>query len=137
MTSIDKNNPSPEMIGEIRRRFPVEEECDRVLTRKMERRSGPGYSPVGLDTLCICLDKFLKSKLDDPFEIEDPNWLSGGASKIQVKFKLAWNRPDVGRTTTPMVLRMEPAESIVETSRLREFQLIKALEGVIPVPPAF
>jgi aminoglycoside phosphotransferase (APT) family kinase protein len=36
-----------------------------------------------------------------------------------------------------MVLRMEPAESIVETSRLREFQLIKAFEGVVPVPPVF
>ncbi len=30
---------------------------------------------------------------------------------------------------------MEPAESIVETSRLREFQLIRAMQGVVPVPP--
>ena len=36
-----------------------------------------------------------------------------------------------------MVMRMEPAESIVETSRLREFQLLKAFEGVVPVPHGF
>jgi aminoglycoside phosphotransferase (APT) family kinase protein len=32
---------------------------------------------------------------------------------------------------------MEPAESIVETSRLREFQIIKAVEEVLPVPPVY
>jgi aminoglycoside phosphotransferase (APT) family kinase protein len=36
-----------------------------------------------------------------------------------------------------MVLRMEPAESLVETSRLREFQMIRAMQGVVSVPPVF
>src|SRR3546814_11081571 len=36
-----------------------------------------------------------------------------------------------------MVLRMEPPESVVETSRLREFELIQALDGVVPVPPCY
>jgi aminoglycoside phosphotransferase (APT) family kinase protein len=36
-----------------------------------------------------------------------------------------------------MVTRMEPAESIVETSRLREFQLIRAVQSTIPVPPVY
>jgi aminoglycoside phosphotransferase (APT) family kinase protein len=52
-------------------------------------------------------------------------------------FTLDWNRPGAGPEKTPMVLRMEPSESIVETSRLREFQLIKAFEGIVPVPPVF
>ena len=52
-------------------------------------------------------------------------------------FVLEWERPGAGRERTPMVLRMEPAESIVETSRLREFQLIRAMEGTVPVPPVF
>jgi aminoglycoside phosphotransferase (APT) family kinase protein len=34
------------------------------------------------------------------------------------------------------VLRLQPAESIVETHRLREFQAIRALHGTIPVPEA-
>jgi aminoglycoside phosphotransferase (APT) family kinase protein len=36
-----------------------------------------------------------------------------------------------------MVLRMSPAESIVETSRRREFEMIRALSGLIPVPECF
>ncbi|MFX5714180.1 hypothetical protein ABTE40_20780, partial [Acinetobacter baumannii] len=34
-------------------------------------------------------------------------------------------------------LRMEPPESVVETSRAREFQLLQTLQGVVPVPPCF
>ena len=51
MRGIDKDRPSPEWIAQLRRRFPIEREIDRVLTRKMERRSGPGYTPVPLNAL--------------------------------------------------------------------------------------
>jgi aminoglycoside phosphotransferase (APT) family kinase protein len=43
----------------------------------------------------------------------------------------------VGRTTTHLVLRMEPAASNCESSRRREFQIIKAIEGLVPVPVAY
>jgi len=36
-----------------------------------------------------------------------------------------------------MVLRMEPPESVVETSRLREFEILKAVSGIVPVPPCY
>ncbi|WP_018990668.1 phosphotransferase family protein [Aromatoleum toluclasticum] len=137
MAAIDKNRPSEEWIAEMRRRFPCEAEIDRVLTHKLQRRAGPGYSPVSLETLCKGIEAQLKDKLDDRFEILEPKWLNGGASKVQMAFKLRWTQPGVGATVTRLVLRMEPAESIVETSRLREFQLIKAMEGVVPVPPVF
>ena len=137
MQVIDKNNPSPEWIASLRKRFPTEKEMDRVLTRKLQRRAGPGYTPISLETFCASLQSLLRAELKDPFEIRDARWLSGGASKLQVAFKLDWNQPGVGRTTTPMVIRMEPAESIVETSRLREFQIIKAMDGVLPVPPVY
>ncbi|MDB5985811.1 MAG: Acyl-CoA dehydrogenase protein [Nevskia sp.] len=134
---IDKSSPSSEWIAALRKRFPVEAEIDRVLTRKMQRRAGPGYMPLPLEVLVKGVESLLRSELQDAFEISEAKWLSGGASKLQMAFKLSWNRPGVGREKTPMVLRMEPAESIVETSRLREFQLIKAFEGVVAVPPVF
>lgn len=137
MLTIDKNNPSPEWIADLRQRYKTEAEIDRVLTRKLERRSGPGYSPVSLDTFTASLNALLHAELKDPFEIREVRWLSGGASKLQVAFKLDWNQPGVGRTLTPMVIRMEPAESIVETSRLREFQIIKAVGEILPVPPVY
>jgi aminoglycoside phosphotransferase (APT) family kinase protein len=108
-----------------------------VLTRKMKRRAGPGYTPVSLETLVRGTEALIRSELKDSFQITEASWLSGGASKLQMAFKLDWNQPGVGRTTTPMVLRMEPTESICETSRLREFQLIKAMENLLPVPPAY
>ena len=50
-TADQRQTPTSSFIADIRRRFPVEREIDRVLTRKMERRSGPGYQPIPLDKL--------------------------------------------------------------------------------------
>ncbi len=137
MVVVDKNRPSPEWIAELRRRFPCETEIDRVLTRKLERRAGPPYAPVTLAQLQAGTESLLRTQLATPFTVRDCRWLSGGASKLQMAFTLDWTHPGVGRTATPLVLRMEPSEAITETSRLREFQIIKALEGVVPVPPTY
>ena len=137
MPRLDKNHPTHEWIAQLRERFPCEKEIDRVLTRKLQRRAGPPYSPLALTTLIEGTQALIRSELKGDFEIIDANWLSGGASKLQMAFTLEWHRPGVGFEKTPMVLRMEPAESIVATSRLREFQLIKAVGGTVPVPPVF
>ena len=137
MPSVDKNHPTREWIEHLRNRYPCETELDRILTRKQLRRAGPAYEPVSLETLIAGTTALLRSKLNDEFEIDDARWLAGGASKLQMAFCLKWNKPGVGRTSTPMVLRMEPSESITETSRLREFQVIKAVEGLVPVPPTY
>ena len=137
MPRLDKNHPTHEWIAQLRERFPCEKEIARVLTRKLQRRAGPPYSPLALTTLIEGTQALIRSELKGDFEIIDANWLSGGASKLQMVFKLKWNQPGVGPTITPMVLRMEPSESVVETSRLCEFQIIKALEGHIPVPPTY
>lgn len=134
---IDKDRPSPEWISQLRQRFVCEAEVDRVLTRKLQRRAGPAYQPVSLEALTQGTEALLRSQLRDRFSIREARWLSGGASKLQMAFVLDWNQPGVGHTQTPMVLRMEPSESIVESSRLREFQIIRAFEGVVPVPPTY
>lgn len=133
----NKDRPSPEWIAALRKRFRIEAPVDALLTRKLERRAGPPYTPVSLSQLSSGLDSLLRKELGSGFELGETRWLSGGASKLQMAFTLDWDRPGIGREKTPMVLRMEPAESIVETSRLREFQLIKAMESVVPVPPVF
>ena len=137
MQRPDKNRPTQEWINSLRRRYTTEAEVDRVLTRRLERRAGPGYTPVTLPTLVSSVEALLRAKIGAPFTVTEARWLSGGASKLQMAFTLDWNRPGVGQEQTRMVLRMEPAESIVETSRLREFQLVKMFEGVVPVPTAF
>lgn len=133
-----RQHPTHAFISELRRRFPVEREMDRVLTRKMERRAGPGYSPITLETLVKGTSALIENSIGKDFALANVRWLTGGASKIQMAFDLDWKGPDGGaRRITPMVLRMEPPESVVETSRLREFEVIKALENMIPVPPCY
>jgi aminoglycoside phosphotransferase (APT) family kinase protein len=134
----DKNCPTENAIETVRRRFRVEKEIDRILTRKMRQRSSGPYSPVNLDTLRKGTESLIRSNYDGAFEISDVRWLAGGASKLQMAFSLSWHDPDKGKKTkTPMVLRMEPKESVVETSRLREYQVIQAFEGIVPVPPVY
>src|SRR5277367_6589101 len=106
-------------IDQLRKRFPCEREIDRILTRKLQRRSGSGYSPISLETLVKGTEKLIGSEVKDRFEITEAKWLSGGASKLQMSFKLNWSVPGDGHSATSMVLRMEPAESISESSRLR------------------
>ena len=135
--SIDKNRPTEAWIAQLRTRFPTEREIDRVLTRKLRRRSGPAYAPLPLERLVEGVSSLLDAELNSPFELRNARWLSGGASKLQMAFELEWQDPKAGLSHGEMVLRMEPSESIVETSRKREFQLIRAMEGVVPVPPVY
>lgn len=137
MQEPDKDHPSAEWIAALRQRYVTEKEIDRILSRKLERRSGPPYQPVSLGELVERLERMIRANVSGPFDIKDARWLSGGASKLQMAFTLAWERPGSGFVQTPMVLRMEPSESIVETSRRREFQLIQAFQGVVPVPPVY
>lgn len=133
----DKDHPSPEWIAALRRHFVTEREIDHILTRKMQRRGGAPFAPLALSQLVDGAGSLIAAHIGDAFEIRDARWLSGGASKLQMAFALEWDRPGVGFEKTAMVLRMEPAESIVETSRLREFQLLRAFDTVVPVPHAF
>ena len=139
MIGVDpRQRPDSAFINDIRRRYPVEKEIDRVLTRKMERRSGPGYAPIPLARLVDGIDALIARNLETSFQLSNVRWLTGGASKIQVAFDLEWHGFDGGeRRTTPMVLRMEPPESVVETSRVREFEVLRAVGDIVPVPPCY
>jgi aminoglycoside phosphotransferase (APT) family kinase protein len=137
MQTVNKDRPSPEWIAATRKRFEVEREVDRALTDKMERRAGPPYTKLPLEKLVQGVTALIGSQLKEPFEISDAKWLAGGASKLQVAFTLNWNRPGAGRETTRMVLRNDLAEALHATSRLREYQIVSALQGVMPVPPVF
>lgn len=134
---LDKDAPAEAWIDYLRGHYPTELELDRVLTRRLRNRATVRYSSPSLDTLTSSVAALLDNQLDEPFTITDSRWLVGGASKLQMAFTLDWVQPGRGPVRTPLILRMDPAESIVETSRLREFQLIKAFEGVVPVPPVY
>jgi aminoglycoside phosphotransferase (APT) family kinase protein len=134
-----RQHPSEAFIDELRKTYPTESEIDRVLTRKMQNRASKPYAPVGFSDMEKCLDRLLRRKLAKPFEVRNARWITGGSSKLQMAFDLDWYGPDDGnaRHVTPIVIRMSPAESIVESSRRREFEIIDSLSGVIPVPKCY
>jgi aminoglycoside phosphotransferase (APT) family kinase protein len=131
-----RSRPTDAVIDRIRARYPTEPEIDKILTRKMlRRREGVGYRGVALDRLVDGTEKLIADHLGEPVKIANARWLAGGASKLQMVFDLDWRGPDGGaRKTEKLVLRMEPAASVTESSRSREFEVIKAVEGIVPVP---
>lgn len=130
-----RSAPTADWIAGVRARFPVERTIDDVLTRKLERRSLPAEHRTDPAALEKRLEDYLRAVTGQPdLEFANLQRLTGGASKEQFTFDLHW-RPEAGaRTTRKLILRMDPSESIVETHRLREAQLLRAMRGVVPVP---
>jgi aminoglycoside phosphotransferase (APT) family kinase protein len=115
----------------LRERFPTERAIDRLLTEKMRRRGSRPYRPQTSAEIEARLHGFLARRLTGGHEVRDLRVLAGGSSKEQVAFTLG-----AGGDERRLVLRLQPAESFVETDRLREFQVIRSLRGTIPVPEA-
>jgi aminoglycoside phosphotransferase (APT) family kinase protein len=100
-----------------------------LLEARKLRRSQPPYEPQADATVAGLLSAF--------FETESPGAtvsavarLGGGASKEQFSFTLT----PPGSAPARYVLRMDPMEGITETSREREYEILLAMQGVIPVP---
>lgn len=135
--AVDRDRPSAAFIEEMRRRFPTERETDALLVRKLRRRTGPPYRRIAKAELAACLEAMFAERLDGPFAISDARWFTGGVSKIQLGFTLAWDDPERGPSRDRLMVRMDPSESLNATSRVREAELLRAFDGVLPVPAVF
>jgi aminoglycoside phosphotransferase (APT) family kinase protein len=131
------DNPPESFIAEMRRRFPGERETDDLLDRKLSRRGGPPYRRTTKDELSKYLHAMLSEKIEGAFEISDQTWFTGGVSKVQMGFTLEWTDGARGKQKERLVIRMDPAEGSNTTSRVREFELLRAFEGVVPVPKVY
>jgi aminoglycoside phosphotransferase (APT) family kinase protein len=121
----------------MRAKYEVEREVDRALTRKLEKRSGPPHEPVSIEAMVAGLRSMISAQHDGDFEISNARWLGGGASKLQMGFTIDWSPDSAGRRTEKMILRTDLAESLHATSRLREYQIVQALQGTIPTPSTY
>lgn len=131
------DHPTPQFIAEMRQRFPVEPETDTLFVRKLQRRPEPEYRRITLDELNQCLERMLADLGIGEFRISGQRWSTGGVSKIQLGFTLDWTEPGGKRRRERMMVRMDPSEGSNTTSRLREFELLRAFDGTVPVPPVF
>ncbi len=142
-TSKLRSQPTPNWIETIRTTYPVEKTLDDVLTQKLVNRTKSGAHKTDFGELETRLVDYVKSVSGQSDAlIENLKRLTGGASKEQFTFDLTWNRsagenPTGEQETRKLILRMDPAESVVETHRLREAQVLRAMWGEIPVPEIF
>lgn len=137
-----RRHPSDGFIEKLRVQYSTETEIDVILTRKMRRRHQDGqlFERVAIEDLANGVVGLIADRVGYNVVIESARWLAGGASKLQLVFDLHWRGEggdSTARVVTPLVLRMEPAASVTESSRRREFEVIQAVEGTVPVPHAY
>jgi aminoglycoside phosphotransferase (APT) family kinase protein len=128
-----KQAPTESWIEAIRHRYPTERFVDLALTRKLKRRGLP-YSIPSVALVAERLDAFIARRLDTSFVVSDVKPLTGGSSKAQFSFRLNWEDKHRGACEESLVLRLQPGESIVETHRQREFEVMREMTGRVAVP---
>lgn len=134
----ERDDPSEEFIQAIREKYPTEREVDKTLTRKMRRRGSGPYRRPDLTVITGQLQQYLEHELQGVrFAVRDPFWFTGGVSKIQIGFTLDREVPGEGERSDRLVIRMDPSEGSNATSRAREHELLKLVEGLIPVPKTY
>ncbi|MCB1667084.1 MAG: phosphotransferase family protein [Porticoccaceae bacterium] len=109
----------------------LEPRINYIYERKLRNRSNGPYTPKSSEEIEAGLHRLFESMGFTNIVISDVGRMSGGASKEQFAFSLKHEALPVAER---FVLRMDPLEGIVETCRLREAELIAALQGVIPLP---
>ncbi|MGH8595121.1 MAG: phosphotransferase family protein, partial [Gammaproteobacteria bacterium] len=93
------------------------------------RASGP-YQVRQVDELQPRLTQLFRSNGLPDARIDNLRRMGGGASKEQFTFALTTRDQSMRRC----VLRMDPMEAAVLTSRAREFAALHAMQGIVPAP---
>jgi aminoglycoside phosphotransferase (APT) family kinase protein len=102
-----------------------------MLDRKLGGRTRSPYRVVAVDQLTVKLQAFIDRRLPGA-RVSELVRMGGGGSKEQFRFALS----DAGERDGDYVLRMDPFEGVVETSREREAEILRAMRGRVPVPDA-
>ena len=102
----------------------------RILERRRESSDLPPYRAVQNEEIEDILADFIGT-VRPGAKIANVRRVGGGASKEQFFFTV---EDDAG--SDKFLLRMDPRRAITETDREREFELIKAMKGHVPVPEA-
>jgi aminoglycoside phosphotransferase (APT) family kinase protein len=100
----------------------------KILQRRRDSRSLEPYRAALIPEVTEVLSNYFAVQVPGA-EVSGVRRVGGGASKEQFFFTLAQD----GKSE-PYLLRMDPRSAITETDREREFVLINAMQGVVPVP---
>lgn len=103
----------------------------RILDRRAADRTLPPYRAALIPEIVALLDGFF-DKVKPGARVSGVRRVGGGASKEQFFFSLK----DADGNAEQYLLRMDPRRAITETDREREFVLLSAMAGYVPVPEA-
>jgi aminoglycoside phosphotransferase (APT) family kinase protein len=109
----------------------VEPAIGAVLERTLRKRAQGPYSARSDRQVRENLERLFAAEGHRRVTITDLHRLVGGASKEMFCFAL---HHDGIEAPERLVLRMDPLESIIETSRRREAEILRAMRGTVPVP---
>jgi aminoglycoside phosphotransferase (APT) family kinase protein len=99
-----------------------------LFERRQVTRALPSYSARNAGQVVDSLERFFANERPSA-TVGNVARMGGGASKEQFRFTLSENG-----NSEAFVLRMDPQAGITETSRAREYELINAMQGVVPAP---
>lgn len=102
----------------------------RIIDRRRNTQSLPPYRAALTEEVTDLLAAYFE-KIVPGSTVGGVRRVGGGASKEQFFFNLTQD----GKTEA-YLLRMDPRRAITETDREREFVLLEAMAGVVPVPEA-
>ena len=108
--------------------WDMEPTCVAAMRGRAERRRMGPYSARRTADVADALARFF-AEVKPGAKVSGVHRMGGGASKEQFVFAL-----DEGGTSERYVLRMDPLEAITETDRKREFEILNAVQGLIPAP---
>jgi aminoglycoside phosphotransferase (APT) family kinase protein len=111
--------------------FHIEARMRHILDRKQVRAKLGPYAAKRTEEVDAALQRFFAAEGLKGVRISKLARLAGGASKEQFAFTL---QHDGAAEPERLVLRMDPLEGIVETCRLRESQILRAMASIVPVP---
>ncbi len=103
-----------------------------MLDQRLERVKQGEYHPLRVHEVEQRLQRLFAARGQLGARITNVRRLSGGASKEQFRFDCALG----DGTAQPMVLRVDPVDGVLETSREREFEVLGIMQGIAPVPRA-
>lgn len=102
----------------------------KILDRRKASMELPPYRAAKSEEIEEVLSGFF-AKEKPAAKVSGVRRVGGGASKEQFFFTLT-----EGSNAEQFLLRMDPRKAITETDREREFLLINAMQGIVPVPEA-
>lgn len=109
----------------------MERQVAHVLDRKLRLRKAGPYSARTSQEVESALKRLFAAEGLADVTISDLSRMTGGASKEQFAFSLSHAGTDAPER---YVLRMDPYESVVDTCRGREAEIIEVVAPYLPVP---